>query len=387
MMIPYGRQHITRRDINEVVAVLKSDFLTQGPQVERFESSIAKYCGCRHVVAVNSATSALHIACLALGLGPGDLLWTSAITFVASANCGLYCGANVDFIDIDPETFNLSTIKLEEKLQAAERLGRLPKILVTVHFTGQPCDMSQIHALSQRYGFRIIEDASHAIGAEFQSERIGSCKYSDITIFSFHPVKIITSGEGGCATTNDKALARKMMLLRSHGITRETDQMTQEPDGPWFYEQVMLGFNYRITDLQAALGASQIERLNTYIERRHKIVKIYNNALQDCPVKLHFQKSDRRSSYHLYIIRVDLQRLHISKKELFERLRTKGIGTNVHYIPVPNHYYFKQLGHRLSNFPEATKFYHEALSLPMYPTLTASQTNYIIDALRSELIK
>ena len=302
--IPYGRQNISEADIQAVVDVLRSDFLTQGPAVPAFEQAVANYCGASHGVAVNSATSALHIACLALGLGPGDWLWTTPITFVASANCGLYCGAQVDFVDIDPRTYNLCPLALEAKLKKAEHMKRLPKVLVAVHLCGQPCDMAAIHALSQRYGFKIIEDASHAIGGQYKHEPIGNCRYSDITVFSFHPVKIITTAEGGMAITNNAELAHTMSLLRSHGITRDPEQMTQVPDGPWYYQQIELGFNYRMTELQAALGVTQMQRLDQFVSRRHEITNWYNTHLKHLPLVLPAQLAAGYSGLHLYVVRL-----------------------------------------------------------------------------------
>jgi UDP-4-amino-4,6-dideoxy-N-acetyl-beta-L-altrosamine transaminase len=384
-MIPYGRQEITQADIDAVVEVLRSDFLTQGPMVPRFEKAVADYCGAKHAVAVNSATSALHIACLALGLGPGDRLWTSPITFVASANCGLYCGAEVDFVDIDPRTYNLCPKALERKLVEAERQGRLPKIVVPVHLCGQPCDMQAIHALSQRFGFRIIEDASHAIGGKYRGEPIGNGRYSDITIFSFHPVKIITTAEGGMALTNDAELAERMALLRSHGITRDPAQMTHAPDGPWYYQQVDLGFNYRMTELQAALGVSQMERLDDYVSRRHALAKRYDEQLADLPVTLPWQHPDCYSSLHLYVIRLKRDQIGRTHREVFEALREQGIGVNLHYIPVHTQPYYQRMGFKAGDFPEAERYYAEAISLPLYPTMTTAQQDQVITALSKAL--
>ncbi len=381
-MIPYGKQEITKHDIESVVSVLKSDFLTQGPLVPQFEQAITQFCGSKYAIAVNSATSALHIACLALGLGDGDWLWTSPITFVSSANCGLYCGAKVDFVDIDPTTYNLSPQALEEKLIEAEKKGRLPKVVIPVHLCGQSCEMEAIHKLGQKYGFRIIEDASHAIGGKYQSQPIGNCKYSDITIFSFHPVKIITAGEGGMAITNDEILANKMELLRSHGITRDSNMMTQEPDGPWYYEQVDLGFNYRMTDIHAALGVSQMQRLTQYITRRQEIATIYNEALKELPVITPFQHVDSYSAFHLYVIRLQLTNKKINHLEVFNGLRNNGIGVNLHYIPIHTQPYYKKFGFQHNDFPEAIRYYHEAISLPMYPLLDERQQKLVVESLR-----
>ncbi len=383
--IPYGRQQITKDDINAVVDVLRSDHLTQGPCVPRFEEAISRYCGVQHAVAVNSATSALHIACLSLGLGPDDELWTSPITFVASANCGLYCGAKVDFVDIDPKTYNLCPVALERKLERAEREGKLPKIVVPVHLCGQPCDMVAIHGLAQRFGFRVIEDASHAIGGAYRGDPIGSCRYSDITVFSFHPVKIITTAEGGAALTNNPELAEKMNLLRSHGITRNLAQMTREPDGPWYYEQINLGFNYRMTELQAALGVSQLTRLDRYVERRHELARRYDTQLAELPVAIPWQHPDSYSGLHLYVIRLQLENIERSHREVFEALRECGIGVNLHYIPVYLQPYFQRMGFDPASFPQAQAYYREAISLPMYSTLTEQQQDVVVAALQKVL--
>ena len=384
-MIPYGRQDITQADVDAVVDVLRSDFLTQGPMVPRFEKAVTEHCGVSHALAVNSATSALHIACLALGLGPGDWLWTTPITFVASANCGLYCGAQVDFVDIDPRTYNLSVPALETKLAVAEREGRLPKVVVPVHLCGQPCEMEAIHALGRKYGFRIIEDASHAIGGSYKGEPIGNCRYSDITVFSFHPVKIITTAEGGMATTRDDGLAQRMALLRSHGITRDPALMTHAPDGDWYYQQVELGFNYRMTDVQAALGASQMDRIGQYIARRHALARRYDDLLRDLPVTTPWQHPDGRSGLHLYVIRLQLDRIAKGHREVFDALRRLGIGVNLHYIPVHTQPYYQRMGFRPGDFPEAERYYAEAISLPMYATLTDAQQDEVVAALRSAL--
>lgn len=381
-MIPYGRQDITQADIDAVVDVLRSDFLTQGPVVPRFEQALSHHCGASHAVAVNSATSALHIACLALGLGPGDLLWTSPITFVASANCGLYCGAEVDFVDIDPKTWNLDPAALERKLQAAEKKGRLPKIVVPVHLCGQPCDMAAIHALGQRYGFAIVEDASHAVGARYRGEPVGNCRYSDIAVFSFHPVKIVTSAEGGAALTNDATLAQRMALLRSHGITRDPALMTHVPDGPWYYQQVDLGFNYRMTDVQAALGLSQTARLDAYVARRREIAARYDTALAGLPLTLPWQHPDSHSSFHLYVVRLRAGEAARSHREAFEALRAADIGVNLHYIPVHTQPYYRKMGFSPGQFPEAERYYAEAISLPLYPTMTDEQQDRVVAAVR-----
>jgi len=381
-MIPYGRQDISETDIQAVVDVLRSDFLTQGPAVPAFENAVADYCGAGHAVTVNSATSALHIACLALGVGKGDVVWTSPITFVASANCALYCGADVDFVDIDPRTYNLSTERMAEKLAQAEKSGRLPKVVIPVHLCGQPCDMAGIHALSQRYGFKIIEDASHAIGGKYKGEPIGNCRYSDITVFSFHPVKIITTGEGGMALTNNENLAKRMQLLRSHGITRDAGEMTHAPDGPWYYQQIELGFNYRMTDIQAALGLSQMSRLDEFVAKRHAIAKRYEQLLADLPVITPWQHPDGYSGLHLYVIRLKLAEIGKTHRQVFEALRAAGIGVNLHYIPVYRQPYYEDMGFKAGLCPEAERYYLEAISLPMYPNLTEAQQDKVIESLR-----
>jgi len=381
-MIPYGRQDISEADIQAVVDVLRSDFLTQGPAVPAFEKSITQYCGVDHAVAANSATSALHIACLALGVDKGDVVWTTPITFVASANCALYCSADVDFVDIDPRTYNLSAERLAEKLALAEKTGRLPKVVIPVHLCGQPCDMVGIHALSQRYGFKIIEDASHAIGGRYRNEPIGNCRYSDITVFSFHPVKIITTGEGGMALTNDAELAKDMQLLRSHGITRETGEMTHAPDGLWYYQQIGLGFNYRMTDIQAALGLSQMQRLDKLVARRHVVAKRYDELLADLPLVTPWQNPDSYSGLHLYAIRLKLGQIRKTHREVFEAMRAAGIGVNLHYIPVYLQPYYSDLGFKAGLCPAAEQYYNEAISLPMYPALTDAQQDQVVSALR-----
>ena len=385
-MIPYGHQDITQDDIDAVVEVLCSDFLTQGPMVPRFEQTVAGHVGTKHAIAVNSATSALHIACLALGLGPGDWLWTTPITFVASANCGLYCGAQVDFVDIDPRTYNLCPQALERKLQQAEREGRLPKVLVAVHLCGQPCDMAAIHALSQRYDFKVIEDASHAIGGKYRGEFIGNCRYSDITVFSFHPVKIITTAEGGMALTNHAELANKMALLRSHGITRDQAQMTQEADGPWYYQQIDLGFNYRMTELQAALGVSQMQRLDQYVARRHQLAQRYDELLKALPVTTPWQHPDSYSGMHLYVIRLQLDKVAGTHRQVFEALRKLGIGVNLHYIPVHTQPYYQRMGFKPGDFPEAQRYYAEAISLPMFQTMTEAQQDEVVAAVHKAVL-
>ena len=384
-MIPYGRQDISQADIEAVLEVLRSDFLTQGPAVPAFEEAVTSWAGVRYATAVNSATSALHLACLALGLGRGDRLWTSPNTFVASANCALYCGAEIDFVDIDPLSYNMSVAALEEKLAAAKLQGCLPKIVIPVHFAGQSCEMKSIHRLAEQYGFRIIEDASHAIGGKYLGKPIGNCHYSDIAIFSFHPVKIITTAEGGLAVTNDAGLAAQMALLRSHGITRDPAQMTHAPDGPWYYQQVALGYNYRMTDIQAALGTSQMARLEEFIARRHALAHRYNEKLKSLPVIVPWQHPDTYSGMHLYPIRLQLDRVGVSHREVFESLRRGGIGVNLHYIPVHTQPYYQRLGFRQGDFPEAERYYAEAISLPMYATLSDAAQDRVVDVLRDAL--
>lgn len=384
-MIPYGRQSITQADIDAVTRVLQSDFITQGPFVPEFEQRVAAHIGARFAVAVNSATSALHVACLALGLGRGDRLWTSPITFVASANCGLYCGAEVDFVDIDPRTFNMCPHKLADKLAHARQQGRLPKVVVVVHMCGQPCDMAAIQQLAEEYGFKIIEDASHAIGARYRDEHIGNSRYSDITVFSFHPVKIITTAEGGMAVTNNQQLAERIDLLRSHGVTRDPAQMTHEADGPWYYQQVELGFNYRMTELQAALGVSQMDRLDDYVAQRRALAERYDQLLEQLPVNIPWQHQDSDSARHLYVVRLQLDKIKATHRQVFEALRAAGIGVNVHYIPVHTQPYYAALGFRRGDYPEAERYYTEALSLPLFHGMTPAQQDQVVAVLKSTL--
>lgn len=380
-MIPYGKQDITQADIDSVVSVLESSFLTQGPQVPAFENALMKATGADYALAVNSATSALHIACLALELGKGDILWTTPITFVASANCGLYCGASVDFVDIDPATYNLCPKALEQKLVHAKKEGKLPKVLVAVHLCGQPCDMKAIHALSIEYGFRVIEDASHAIGGRYLEQPIGACEYSDITVFSFHPVKIVTTAEGGAALTNSKALADKMALYRSHGITRDEALMENALHGGWYYEQIDLGFNYRMTELQAALGVSQMSRLSDFVSARHQLSKRYSENLAELPITLPYQLPNTYSGLHLYVIRLNLNEISKTHKEVFDALREQGIGVNLHYIPVHLQPYYQKMGFKQGDFPNAESYYSNAISLPMFHGMTHEQQDEVISKL------
>ena len=384
-MIPYGRQDISEADIEAVVNVLRSDYLTQGPVVPEFEKAISDYCGSQYAVAVNSATSALHISCLALGVGKGDMVWTSPITFVASSNAALYCGANVDFVDIDPQTYNMSIAALEEKLIRAEKDGKLPKVVIPVHLSGQSCNMEQIHALGQKYGFRIIEDASHGIGGKYKGQPVGNCRYSDITVFSFHPVKIITTAEGGMCVTNDHHLTLSLARLRSHGIVRHPSEMTHAADGPWYYQQRFLGFNYRMTDLQAALGLSQMSRLGAFVKTRHEIAKKYYSAFKDSPIVVPYQHPDTYSALHLYIIRLKKSTEWTTHLQLFEKLRASGILVNLHYIPVYQHPYYQQFGFDPNDFPEAESYYAEAISIPMYTLLSEKEQDFVIQQIKKPM--
>lgn len=385
-MIPYGRQEITESDIKAVVNILRSDFLTQGPVVERFEQSVADYCGASNALALNSATSALHVACLALGVGPGDIVWTSPITFVASSNCALYCGAEIDFVDIDPKTYNMCCDHLADKLRAAKLNDTLPKVVIPVHLTGQSCDMEKISQLGIEYGFRIIEDASHAIGGSYNRQSVGSCRYSDICVFSFHPVKIITTGEGGMILTNNNELASKMNRLRSHGITRDPVCMVNQDPDPWYYEQIALGFNYRMTDLQAALGLSQLDRLDAYVNVRNQLAERYDGLLADFPLITPLQSQDCYSSRHLYVVRLKLDEIDKSRRQVFESLRERGIGVQTHYIPVPSQPYYKDMGFSAKDYPNGLSYYHEAISLPLFPAMTREEQDKVIAVLQEILM-
>lgn len=381
-MIPYGRQSVDQADIDAVVAVLQSDWLTQGPAIERFEQAMARRCQAGHAVAVCNATAALHIACLAAGLGPGDRLWTTPNTFLASANCGRYCGAQVDFVDIDPLTWNLDAVVLAAKLAEAERDGTLPKVLVAVAFSGQSCDMREIARLSERYGFTVIEDASHAVGASYAGRPVGCGKFADMTVFSFHPVKIITSAEGGMVLTNRPELAQRLQRLRSHGMTRDAGQMTEPSHGPWYYQQVELGFNYRMTDLQAALGLSQLDKLERFIARRRELAARYSRLLGGLPLTLPGLQPDAESAWHLYVVRLRLDAISLGHRQVFEGLRAAGIGVNLHYIPVHLQPYYRELGFAPGDYPQAERYYAEAISLPMFPSLSDEQQDYVVGQLQ-----
>jgi UDP-4-amino-4,6-dideoxy-N-acetyl-beta-L-altrosamine transaminase len=379
--IPYGRQNISPADVQAVVDVLRSDWLTQGPAIGRFEQAVAAYCGVGHAVATCNATAALHLACLALEVGPGDWLWTSPNTFVASANCGLYCGARVDFVDIDPKTYNISVPALASKLEHAKREGKLPKVVVPVDFSGQSCEMRAIAELASQYGFRVIEDASHAVGGDYLGSKVGNGRYADVTIFSFHPVKIITTGEGGLVLTNDPELHDRIAMLRSHGITRNPELMEWESEGPWYYQQVALGFNYRVTDLQAALGLSQLARVDEFVRRRRQLAARYARLLSDLPVVTPWQHPDTCSAWHLYVIQLASE-CGCSRREVVEKLRVANVLVNVHYIPVHLQPYYRHMGFQPGMYPIAEKYYGAAISLPMYYDLTDEEQDYVVDQLR-----
>lgn len=382
--IPYGKQSIEQSDIDEVIRILKSPWITQGPAISAFETALSAYTQTKYAVAVSSATAALHLACLALQLGPGDYLWTSPNTFVASANCGLYCGAQVDFVDIDPTTYNLDADQLELKLQAAAHSNKLPKIVIPVHFAGQACDMEKIAALAKKYNFHVIEDASHAIGGSYQQSPIGNCRYSDMTIFSFHPVKIITTGEGGLILTNNSDLNEKLQRLRTHGITRNHEHM-KKLDGPWYYEQIELGYNYRMTDIQAALGLNQLKRLTEFTKRRHDLAMRYHDLLANLPLTTPKLLKDRQSAWHLYVILLQLEHLSKSRLEVFNALREKNIGVNVHYIPVYKQPYYAAHGFGKMHLTNMEYYYERAITLPLYPSLTTSEQDRVVDAVRKAL--
>jgi UDP-4-amino-4,6-dideoxy-N-acetyl-beta-L-altrosamine transaminase len=384
-MLPYSKQSISQADIDAVAEVLRSEWLTQGPGIEKFERLAADYCGVKYAVAVCNGTAALHLSALALGLKAGDWLWTSPITFVASANGARYCGANVDFVDINPRTYNMDVEQLELKLKKAAGAGRLPKVVAPVHLAGQSCEMEAIGALAKHYQFAVLEDAAHAIGGSYQDQPVGHCSHSDLAIFSFHPVKIITTAEGGMAVTNRKDLRDKLALLRTHGITRAPEQMTEKPHGPWYYQQVELGFNYRLTDLQAALGASQMRRMDDFVRRRRFLAGRYDELLRELPVQLPWQHPETASSWHLYIVRLQLDRIGRSHRQVFEAMRAAGIGVNLHYIPVHTQPYYQRLGFKWGDFPEAEKYYGEAISLPLFYDLSLADQDRVVAALKAAL--
>ena len=383
-IIPYGRQNVSQKDINSVLNVLKSDFLTQGPIVHQFEKRVSEYCGAKHAVACNSATSALHIACLALGVGKGDLVWTSPISFVASSNCALYCNADVDFVDIDSNTYNMSVEALEQKLVLAKQNNRLPKVVIPVHLAGQSCEMEEIHNLSKKYGFKIIEDASHAIGGTYKGKPVGNCEYSDIAVFSFHPVKIITTCEGGMCLTNDARIANLLYRYHSHGITRQPSEMTKAPDGPWYYEQLNLGLNYRMNEVQAALGLSQMDRLDEFVKERRFIAQKYNELLNEFDIQIPKQHEDSNSSWHLYIIRIKKNN-KLNHKQVFEKLRSSGILVNLHYIPIYRQPYYQNLGFNKQGFEESEKYYEEAISIPIFPGLSIEEQRKVVSLIEQPI--
>lgn len=384
-MIYYGKQSISEADIKAVEEVLRSDFLTQGPAIEQFERTVADYCGAKYAVAVCNATAALHIACLSAGLGTGELLWTSPITFVASANCGRYCGADVDFVDIDEKTYNMSAVALEEKLRCARRDNSLPKVVIPVHLAGQSCDMARIKELSEEYGFTVIEDASHAVGADYLDTKVGSCAFSDMTVFSFHPVKIVTTGEGGMVLTNNKDLYEKLLLYRSHGITRDPARMTHESDGAWYYQQIELGYNYRMTDIQAALGASQMARLDAFVARRRELAARYDELLRELPLVTPHVIEGANPSWHIYVVRMAFDQISKTKQQIFEEMKEQGVVLNLHYIPVHRQPYYEKLGFRQGDFPQSEKYYDEAFTLPLYYDLTNDEQDRIVESLRKTL--
>ena len=384
-MIYYGRQDINEADIQAVEAVLRSDFLTQGPAIERFERRVADYCGAKYAVAVCNATAALHIACLAAGMGKGDVLWTTPITFVASANCALYCGSDVDFVDIDAKTYNMSADLLEDKLRTAKAEGKLPKMVIPVHLAGQSCDMRRIRALADEYGFAVTEDASHAVGAEYLDTKVGSCAFSDMTVFSFHPVKIVTTGEGGMVLTNNKDLYEKLLLYRSHGITRDPARMTHESDGAWYYQQIELGYNYRMTDIQAALGASQMARLDAFVARRRELAARYDELLRELPLVTPHVIEGANPSWHIYVVRMAFDQISKTKQQIFEEMKEQGVVLNLHYIPVHRQPYYEKLGFRQGDFPQSEKYYDEAFTLPLYYDLTNDEQDRIVESLRKTL--
>jgi len=384
--IPYGHQDVNQADIDAVIEVLRSDWLTQGPTISCFERKVAEYCGAKYAVAVSSATAGLHLACLAAGLGEHDILWTSPNTFVASANCGRYCGAQVDFVDIDPLSYNLSVTELENKLIQASVQQKLPKVVIPVHFAGQSCNMAKIAQLAQHYQFTVIEDASHALGGSYREQKVGNCAFSDMVVLSFHPVKIITTGEGGMILTNRLDLYEKLLQLRSHGITREPQQMSETSHGAWYYQQIDLGYNYRMTDIQAALGISQLTRLEQFVARRHQLVARYHQALAHLPLILPYEEAESYSAYHLYVIQLKLNEISQTRKQIFDKLRAANILVNVHYIPVHTQPYYQQFGFKIGDFPQSEKYYRAAISLPLFPSLSEVEQDYVIQAVQQVII-
>lgn len=384
--IPYGRQSISEQDIEAVIEVLKSDLITQGPRVEKFEKTVADYCGAKYAVAVSNGTAALHLACLAAGLTKGNTLWTSPNTFVASANCALYCGASPDFVDISPITYNMDEDLLEKKLVKAEKNDKLPQIVIPVHFSGQSCDMEKIYYLSKKYKFVVIEDACHAIGGSYKNSKIGSCQFSDMAVFSFHPVKIITSGEGGMILTNRKDYYDKLVLYRTHGIVKDPRFMESPTEGVWYYQQVELGMNYRITDIQAALGLSQLRRIDDFVSRRQEIAARYDNLLEGLPLKIPVRQSYSQSAFHIYVIQLDIENIKLSRRVLFERIRVDGVSMNVHYIPVHLQPYYRRLGFKESDFPNAEQYYKQAATLPIYFDMTDNDQDRVVDSLKRALL-
>ena len=384
-MIPYAKQDISDEDIDSVIEVLKSDFLTQGNKVPLFEDIISERVGAKYALAANSATSCLYLSCLSLGLSKEDILWTSPITYVASANCALFCGAEVDFVDIDPLTWNISVEILEEKLKKARKIKKIPKILVLVHLAGNPCDLQKVFDLSKEYGFSIIEDASHALGSKYSGEHIGSSVYSDISVFSFHPVKNITTGEGGMILTNNQKLSEKIHLYRSHGITRDTKKMINKEEGLWYYEQLLLGFNFRMSDIHAALGISQMNSLDKFISKRNELSQIYTEELKGLPLTIQRVRKEDLSAWHIFVIRLKLSELKLSRLEIYNSLRNKGIGVNVHYIPVHLHPFYKNLGFNKGDFPNSENYYDGAITIPMFTKLKKKEIKFVIQALKESI--
>lgn len=370
-MISYGRQTLSDDDLEAVINNLRTDLITQGPVIKDFENAISEYTQARYVTSTSHGTSALHLACLALGLQAADTVWTSPISFVASANCALYCGATIDFVDINASTLNIDIDLLEDKLKTSKTP---PKILIVVHMAGLPCEMQSIHELSRKYGFYIIEDAAHALGAQYLQKPVGSCEFSDLTIFSFHPVKSITTGEGGAVTTNRKALDLSLKKLRNHGLERDFSDSDEHRDEPWYYEQSCLGFNYRLTDFQAALGVSQLKKLDTFIEKRQSIFNYYQQHLNNLPLQL--PVDDSASAFHLYIIQLK-ENSAIRRKALYHYLVKNGIKTNVHYIPIHLQPFYQKLGFRQGDFPVAERYYQRALTLPLFPELSINNCQQI----------